>query len=283
MRTTSLRNRTILAALAVVIGLTMTYGIPILVQTALERVLFHLSAHIAEGYPEFSSGLKLFDFFFSVYRALIFSAGAALIVVSPAIRQGRDWTFPLALTLFAIPAIAGAFMFLPYVSWVPGFPMPMMISFIGLVGYWALILLRDGEDRTTRWLQFAALTFIGMMITHAFTVGVGAQRTMATRPDWPFYPNFRWWMFRWAGEVNWVSALVLFISIPFLAMKKEAGWWMAVIASITILMINVPTQFVRTRTLDYLYGALLAIGVLVFLVPPTFKARLLGVTQPPEE
>jgi hypothetical protein len=166
---------------------------------------------------------------------------------------------------------------------VPGFPLPMVISFIGLTGYWAFIFLRDGVDMKVRWVQFAALTFIGMMITDAFTIGVGAQRTMATRPGWPFYPDFTWWLFRWAGEVNWVSALVLFISIPFLAMKKKAGWWLAVIPAITILMINIPTQFIRTKTLDYLYGSLLAAGVLFFTVLPYFKERLLGEESPVED
>ena len=276
MKATSQRNRTIMAAIAIIIGLIMAYGIPFMVQTSLERVLFHLKAHIDEGYPAFSSGLKLFDFFFSVYRALTFAAGVALIVISKEIKKGSEWTYPLALTLFAIPAISGFFMFLPYVSWVPGFPLPMIISFIGLAGFWAMIWLRDGVNKTVRWAQFAALTFIGMLITHAFTIGVGAQRTMATRPGWPMYPGFSWWLFRWAGEVNWVSALVLFISIPFLAMRKKAGWWMAVIASITILMINIPTQFIRTKTLDYFYGSLLAAGVLLFTVHPYFKRALLG-------
>jgi len=59
-------------------------------------------------------------------------------------------------------------------------------------------------------------------------------------------------------------------------MKKKSGWWMAVIAAITILMINVPTQFIRTKTLDYLYGSILAVGVLIFTLLPYFKEGLLS-------
>ncbi|HIE58297.1 MAG TPA: hypothetical protein EYP88_08715 [Anaerolineales bacterium] len=282
MQATSHRNRSIMAVVAVVIGLIMAYVIPFMVQTSLERVLFHLSAHIAEGFPAFTSGLNLFDFFYPVWRALIFAAGAALIIISGEIKKGSEWTFPLAMTLFAIPSIGGFFMFLPYVSWVPGFPLPMVISFIGLAGFWSFIFLRDSVDIKVRWAQFAALTFIGMMITHSFTIGVGAQRTLATRPNWPMYPGFSWWLFLWAGEVNWVASLTLFISIPFLAMKKRTGWWLAVIPAITILMINIPTQFIRTKTLDYLYGVLLAAGVLFFTMLPSFKARLLGDDAPAE-
>jgi hypothetical protein len=159
-------------------------------------VLIHLTAHIEDGFPAFSSGLWLFDVFYSVWQAVIFAAGAALIIISWEIKKGTEWTYPLAVTLFAVPAIGGFFMFLPYISWVPGFPLPMTIAFIGLTGFWAFIFLRKAETMV-KWTRFGALTFIGMLTTHAFTIGIGAQRTMATRPGFPMYPDFTWWLFRW--------------------------------------------------------------------------------------
>jgi hypothetical protein len=197
-----------------------------------------------------------------------------LIVISQEIRKGSEWTYPLSMSLFALPSIGGFFMFLPYVSWVPGFPLPMVISFIGLTGYWAFIFLRKAET-VVKWTRFAALTFIGMLATHAFTIGIGAQRTMWTRPGYPFYKDFTWWLFNWVGEVNWVAVILVFLSIPLLSIGKRKGWWLAVTGAIAILMINVPTQFFRTKTLDYLYGSLLAIGVLFFTMIPFFKKHLL--------
>ncbi len=274
MQATSQKNRTIMSIIAIVLGLLMAYVVPFVAQTSLERVLAHLIAHIEAGNPAFTSGLKLFDFFYPVWRAVIFAAGAALIIISQEIRKGKEWTYPLAMTLFALPAIGGMFMFLPYVSFVDGFPLPMTISVIGLAGYWSFIFLRHA-DKAVKWTRFGALTFIGMLSTHAFTIGVGAQRTMATRPGYPLYQDFTWWLFNWAGEVNWVAVIFLFMSIPLLAMGKRKGWWMAVISSITILMINIPTQFFRTKTLDYFYGSILAIGVLIFTMVPYFKKHLI--------
>jgi hypothetical protein len=274
MQETSQKNRNIMSVIAIVIGLTMAYIIPFLVQTSLERVLFHLTEHINAGNPAFSSGIPLFDLFYPVWRAVIFVAGAALIVISQEIRKGSEWTYPLSMSLFALPSIGGFFMFLPYVSWVPGFPLPMVISFIGLTGYWAFIFLRKAET-VVKWTRFAALTFIGMLATHAFTIGIGAQRTMWTRPGYPFYKDFTWWLFNWVGEVNWVAVILVFLSIPLLSIGKRKGWWLAVTGAIAILMINVPTQFFRTKTLDYLYGSLLAIGVLFFTMIPFFKKHLL--------
>jgi len=278
MQETSQKNRTIMSVIAIVIGLVMAYLIPFLVQTSLERVLVNLTAHIEAGNPAFTSELKLFDFFYPVWRSLIFVAGAALIVISGEIRKGTEWTYPLSMSLFALPAIGGMFMFLPYVSWVDGFPLPLTIAAIGLTGYFSFIFLRKAE-LAEKFTRFGALTFLGMLATHAFTIGIGAQRTMWTRPGHPLYKDFSWWLFNWVGEANWVAVVLIFSAIPLLAIGKKKGWWFAVTGSIAILMINVPTQFIRTKTLDYLYGALLALGVLVFMFVPYLKNHLLEDEQ----
>lgn len=273
MNETPQKNRTIMSIIAIAVGLLMVGVIPFVVQTALERVLTNLIIHIEAGNPTFSSGIPLFDLFYPVWRAVIFVAGAALIVISQEIKKGEEWTLPLAVALFALPAIGGMFMFLPYVSFVDGFPIPMIISAIGLTGYWSFIFLRKAE-KIQKWARFGALTLLGMLTTHAFVIGIGAQRTMATRPGFPMYKDFTWWIFNWAGEVNWVAAILLFMSIPLLAVGKRKGWWLAVIGTIAILMIDVPTQFIRTKTMDYLYGSVLAIGVLIFTMLPYFKKHL---------
>ena len=274
MKDTPQKNRTIMSVLAIIIGLLMVGIIPFIVQTALERVLTDLTIHIEAGNPAFSSGLTLFDLFYPVWRAIIFVAGIALILISQEIRKGEEWTYPLAMTLFALPAIGGMFMFLPYVSWVDGFPIPLFISAIGLTGYWSFIFLRKAET-IEKWTLFGALTFIGMLCTHAFTIGIGAQRTMMTRPGHPMYQDFTWWLFNWVGEVNWVAVILLFISIPLLAVGKRKGWWLAVIGTTAILAIDAFTQIFRMKTWDYLYGSLLALGVLLFTVLPYFKKHLI--------
>ncbi len=274
MKETSQKNRTIMSIVAIVMGLLMAAVIPFIVQTALERVLTDLIIHIDAGNPAFSSGIPLFDLFYPVWRAIIFVAGIALILISQEIRKGEEWTYPVAMALLALPAIGGFFMFLPYISWVEGFPIPLFISAIGLTGYWSFIFLRKAETMQ-KWTLFGALTFIGMLCTHAFTIGIGAQRTMMTRPGHPMYQDFSWWLFNWAGEVNWVAVILLFISIPLLAVGKRKGWWLAVIGATAILAIDAFTQYFRMKTWDYLYGSLLALGVLLFTVLPYFKKHLI--------
>lgn len=273
MPNTSEKNRKIMSYIVIGIGVLMMAVIPFIVQTSLDRVLVNLLEH-SKTHPAFSSGPKLFDIFYPVWRAVIFVAGAALVLISQEIRKGEKWAYSLAILLLALPAIGGMFMFLPYISWVDGLPLPVIISMIGLVGFWSLILLREGA-RIQKWTRFAALTLIGMLATHAFTIGVGAQRTMMTRSGYPLYESLQVWMFNWVGEVNWVAFILLVISIPLLAVGMKRGWWLALIAAVSILLINIPTQFIRTSTLDYLYGALIAAALLVFLGLPTFRRQLL--------
>jgi len=274
MKETSQKNRTIMSWIAIVIGVLMLTIIPFWVQTSLARVLKGLTEHVSAGNTSFASGVGMFDLFYSAWRALIFVAGIALIVTSQQVKAELEWSYQLGISMFALPSIGGMFMFLPYVSWVPGFPLPMLISVIGLIGYVSYIFLHKAEVWQKR-ARFGALFFVGMLATHAFTIGIGAQRTMATRPGYPFYPDFTWWLFRWVGEVNWVAVILLYMSIPFLAVGQKKGWWLALIGTISILVIDAPTQFIRTKTLDYLYGSLLAIGTLIFLLVPFFKKNLI--------
>ncbi len=105
MNETPQKNRTIMSIIAIVVGLLMVAVIPFIVQTSLENVLTDLIIHIEAGNPAFSSGIPLFDLFYPVWRAVIFVAGAALIVISQEIKKGEEWTYPLAIALFALPAI----------------------------------------------------------------------------------------------------------------------------------------------------------------------------------
>ena len=139
MKETPQKNRTVMAIIAILIGLLMIALIPFLIQTSLERVLENITRVVQAGEGKYRSGLKLFDLFYPVWRAIIFVAGITLIVISGEIRKGEEWTYPLAISMFSLPAIGGFFMFLPYISFVEdSFPLPMAVSFIGLAGYWAV-------------------------------------------------------------------------------------------------------------------------------------------------
>jgi len=253
---------------AVVIGLFMLLVVPILVQISLEPLLAVL---LAAG-PQYSSGITLFSFFYPLWRALAYMGGIVLLAIVPSIYKGKEWTMKVELTAYAIPSVGGMFMFLPYISWVGGIPIPLFISFVGLLGFWSVILLHKHDNLLEKIVNIATYTFIGMLATHAFVIGIGAQRMLITRPGQPGFVSLEWWILMLVGEVNWIAVLMLFGSIPLMAERKKHGWWLALIAALTVVSIDIPTQIIRTKTPDYIIGALLAAGLLVFLL--FFKSRL---------
>jgi len=262
--------------IAVGIGIFMLIGAPILVQISLENLLIELEiAALVE--PKYTSGIILFNFFYPLWRALGYVAGIVLLAMVPSIYKGKEWTMKVELTAYSIPAVSGMFMFLPYISFVGGFPIPMMISFVGLLGYWSVILFHKHDNLLAKIVNLITYTFIGMMATHAFVIGVGAQRMLLTRPGQPHYASLKWWILTMSGEINWIAVLMLFGSIPLMAERNKNGWWLAFVAVLSITTINIPTQIIRTATPDYLIGALLAAGLLALLL--IFKSRLVDEDQ----
>ena len=277
MKETSQIRRLILALLAVVVGLFMIAVAPFLIQTSLERVLSALQIVSSEK-PAYASGILLFSYAFPFYRGLIFVGGITLLLLARPIYKGEEWTYPVALLSAAFPSAGGMFMFMPYVSFVDGFPIPMAISLVGLIFFWSLILLRN-VDKWVKWGQFLALTFAGMLTTHAFIVGIGNLRMLLTRPEKPMYNGLGWWVLAWSQPIQWICVILLFIAIYQIAARKFAGWWLALVAVTSLVAIDVPMQIIRltmtdSTSWDYSYGLPVIIGLLFTLLFPKFRNAL---------
>ncbi len=279
MKETSQTNRLILSILAVIVGLFMIVVAPFLIQTSLERVLTELQIVAAEK-PAYASGILLFSYAFPLYRGLIFIGGITLLLLAKSIYRGEEWTFPIALLASAFPSAGGMFMFMPYVSFVDGFPLPMVVSIVGLIFFWTLILIRN-VDKWIKWGQLLVLTFAGMLSTHAFIVGIGNLRTLLTRPGKPMYDGLGVWVLAWSQPIQWICVILLFIAIYLVARRKFSGWWLALISTVSIVAIDVPMQIIRltmtdSTALDYTYGMPVMLGMLIVLLHPKFKQALIA-------
>lgn len=172
------------------------------------------------------------------------------------------------------------FMFMPYVSFVDGFPVPMAVSIAGLIFFWSFILLRN-VDKWVKWGQFLALTFAGMLTTHAFIVGIGNLRTLMTRPDKPMYSGLGTWVLAWSQPIQWICVILLFIAIYQIAARKYSGWWLALVSVTSLTAIDVPMQIIRltmtdSTALDYTYGMPVMLGMFIVLLMPQFKNALIA-------
>ncbi len=277
MQNTPKNVRLVLAGLAIVVGIFMITVAPFLIQLSLERVLSALVV-ISADKPAYASGILLFSYAFPFYRGLIFIGGIALLCLAGPIRKGKEWAFPAALLAAAFPSAGGFFMFMPYVSFVDSFPVPLVVSFIGLIFFWSLILLRK-VDPWLKWGQFLALTFCGMLSTHAFIVGIGNLRMLLTRPEKPMYNGLGTWVLAWSQPIQWICVVVLFVAIFLLAARKPSGWWLALISVTSLVAIDVPMQIIRltmteSTAWDYSYGLPVILGLFFTLFFPRFRAVL---------
>lgn len=283
MKETSQTRRSTLAILAVVVGSFMIAVAPFLIQTSLERVLTELQIVSAQK-PAYASGILLFSYAFPLYRGLIFIGGITLILLALPIHRGEEWAFPIALLASAFPSAGGMFMFMPYVSFVDDFPIPITISLVGLSFFWSLILLRN-VNKWLKWGQFLALTFAGMLTTHAFIVGIGNLRMLLTRPEKPLYNGLGTWVLSWSQPIQWICVVLLFIAIYLIAAHKPSGWWLTLISATSLVAIDIPMQIIRltltdSTAWDYTYGLPVIIGLFFVLLHPKFKIALLGKDHP---
>ncbi|NMC13971.1 MAG: hypothetical protein GYA34_13955 [Chloroflexi bacterium] len=277
MENTSQSKRTIMAVLAVVVGIFMVAAAPFLIQISIEKVVAAL-IKISIEKPAYSSGILIFSILFPIYRGLIFMGGITLILISRSIYKGKEWTFPVGLLASAFPSAGGMFMMMPYVSFIDGFPIPAGIAMVGLLFFWSFILLRN-VDKWLKWGQFLVLTFSGMLTTHALITGTGNLRMLLTRPEKPLFDGLGTWVLAWSAPIQWICAVLLFIAIFHIAARKYSGWWLALIAVTTLAAIDIPMQIIRltmtsSTALDYSYGLPMIIGLLFTLLFPKFKTVL---------
>ncbi|OJX43880.1 MAG: hypothetical protein BGO78_02645 [Chloroflexi bacterium 44-23] len=268
----------ILAILAVIVGLFMIAIAPFLIQTSVERVVEALIKISAEK-PAYASGIQIFSIAFPVYRGVIFVGGVAMILMAGQIAKGKKWTYPVTMLITAFPSAGGMFMMMPYVSFIKGFPLPTVIAMVGLLFFWTSIFLRN-TDKWMKWGQFLALTFAGMLTTHAFITGTGNLRMLMTRPEKPMFSGLGVWILSWSAPIQWLCVIMLFIAIYQLAAHKAMGWWLALIASFSLLIMDVSLQVIRltmttSTAWDYSYGLPVLIGLIFTLLFPKFKEKLL--------
>ena len=273
-------KRLVLAILAVVVGVFMVAVAPFLIQTSLDRIMQAL-VKVAAQKPAYASGIAIFSVLYPLYRGVIFISGITLILIARSIHQGKEWTFPVGLLASAFPASGGMFMMLPYVSFVDGLPLPMLVSLTGLLFFFCFILLRKVE-KLQKLAQFLTLTFCGIMTAHAFVIGVGGIRQTLTRPEKPLYSGLEGWVLAWSSPIQFISVILLFFAIYKIAARKVDGWWMALVAAVSLVTINIPTQIIRTSmtsatSVDYVIGAGLSLVLLVILLIPRFKDALFTV------
>lgn len=246
--------------------------------------LARIEKFTAEGTPESlvnAALLKLtpwmITFFFPMWSLLSLVAGIVLLVIARDLYNGEKWSRGLALLCLAIPSMGGAYMLVPWMNFIGsvkgGYPPSITIAMIGLIPYFALLLLDKG-DWMQKTVDFLVFLMLGVASAESFSNGHAAFRILFGHPKRPIYAEgidmtFVGWLGLWIGAALTIAAIYL------LGNRKLSGWYYGLIGGLVTLVCSGATHYVRHATYDYLYGALMGLAIVIMMLIPVFKKRLL--------
>ncbi len=233
----------------------------------------------AEGNPQaplLAYTVWLVSFFYPFWSTLSVVAGLVLLVIALPLYRGERWTRGLALLCLAVPSIGGAYMIVPWMNFVGsvegGFPPAVIMMTIGLIPYFVL-LLAEKVDLPQKVVEFLVFLMLGVTAAEDFANGHAAYRILFGHPGRPLFAEgiaitYFGWLALWVGMALCIAAIYL------LGQKKMSGWYAGLIGGLVTIVASGATHYVRHATNDYLYGALMGLSIVVMLLIPFFKQRL---------
>lgn len=285
---TSRQTRTIVVAVVLIAAILMIVFVPFvafdMVNPIVDAQLARIAKFEAENNPQaplLTYTTWLVSFFFPFWGTMSLVAGLALLVIALPLFRGESWARGLALLCLSIPSMGGAYMIVPWMNFigsqVGGFPPAVSIMMIGLIGYFT-VLLADRGDLVQKAVDFFVFLMLGVTAAENFANGHAAFRILFGHPARPkFAEGIAITYFGWL--TLWVAAVLLILAIYLLGARKPSGWYVGLIGAAVTIVGSGATHYVRHATNDYLYGALMGLSVLVLLLIPVCKQRLLNAYQ----
>jgi len=279
--------RLAVVTLVVIAAIIMIAAIPFIgfdmVNPIVKAQQARMEKFTAEGNPQaplLAYTVWLVSFFFPFWSTMSLIAGIVLLAIAIPFYRGERWTRGLALLCLAVPSIGGAYMIVPWMNFIGsaqgGFPPAVTMMTVGLIPYFA-ILLAEKVDVTQKIVEFLVFLMLGVTAAENFANGHAAFRILFGHPARPLFAEgiaitFFGWLSLWVGMGLCIAAIYL------LGEKKISGWYAGLIGGLVTLVGSGATHYVRHATNDYLYGALMGLSIVVMLVIPIFKKRLVETT-----
>jgi len=281
---TSPGTKKIVLGLVILAAVLMIAVVPFtafkMVNPILTYQIERIAKFTAEGNPSaplLTLTTWLVSFFYPFWGTMSAIAGIALLVIAKPLYEGKTWSRGLALLSLAVPSMGGAYMIVPWMNFVGskegGFPPAIIIMMIGLIPYFA-ILLADKGDFKQKLVDFFVFMMLGVAAAENFANGHAAFRILYGHPKRPlFAEGISITFFGWLGL--WVSFGLLVAAIYQLGVRNKSGWYLALIGGAVGCLVSGATHYVRHATIDYLLGSVMSLSIVVMMLIPLFKKRLL--------
>ncbi len=279
----STRAYHIIAIVALVYGLFAAIVAPLLIETTYQILTQAIVLHIPSD-PHLAMSPGFITTWFFTQRGITVVAGITLVVMSLKIWKGESWTYPITVSCLSLPSIFGVLNTLPFLVHVPGTPPPaIFIIVLGLISYFIVILVKRGEtlEKVARVVIFGLLGVIAGQINVLIMHGI---KGLFDNPDAPLLTNPEIGIYGFEAPLNIIAMLMFILAIPLLAnsniKRRTLGWNFGVIGGIAVVMANFPTHIIRNipifKTNDFLLAGVLGTVLVICLLIPAFKSRLIG-------
>lgn len=266
------------AIIAAVFGVFGAFVIPILVRATFNSLVGKLVRLMVED-PHFEKAPMMLTIWFVGMIGVSTVACVTLLVTVYPLWKGYPWAWPVALSCISLPTIFAVIEILPYVVHM-GRPPTMVVTLIfGLVTYWAILLMKKGE-RNEKISRFFTFTLLGVVAGHINVLTMHGFKGILDRPESHLFMDIDYAIYGVEAPMNFLAMIMCIIAIPLLAARKEAGWWLGVIAGSVVIVANLPTHLIRMKTSDFMVATLLGLGLIISLVIPASRKALLGDNGP---
>ncbi len=270
---TTKKARLIMVVIMVISAILMLTVLPVGVMGAADNVIQGAYAkYEILKLPLIVTAPNMVKIFFPFWAGLSMMAGAAALFLTVPVYRGERWGRPLALGMFAIPCITGAYILGPIIYFSPG-SIIISVSYmlIGLIAYFA-ILLGESSPIITKIKNFIFFALLGVTIAYTF-----ANAHTAFRMQWaalihdpkaldPTYP---------LGIVaGFIGVAVTMVGLPILASRSNAGWWVTTIGLAT-MTVGVLWFFIgHTDISEFWIGTSMCIVSIILLMLPSIGGTL---------
>ena len=266
-------TRKVAAIVAAVFGIFGAFVVPILVRATFNALVGKLVRLMVED-PHFEKAPMMLTIWFVGMIGITAVGSVTLLVTVYPLWKGYPWAWPVALSCISLPTIFAVIEILPFVVHMGRPPLTMIALVFGLVTYWTILLLKKGS-RGEKVSRFFAFTFLGVVAGHINVLTMHGFKGILDRPESPLFTDLDHAIYGVEAPMNFIAMIMCIVAIPLLAARKEAGWWLGVIAGSVVVVANLPTHLIRMNTSDFIVATLLGIGLIVSLTIPAARKNLL--------
>ena len=180
----------------------------------------------------------------------------------------------------ALPIILNVILAIPHLAQGLGMAPNMLIIIVGLVCYWTFVLLKKGTpiEKASR---FAVFTLLGALAGQINILVLHGTKSTFSQLDVDLMGLFdpRIHIYSIEAPINLFAMIMLCLAIYQLASRNPKGYYVALVAGVSVFFVNIIAQIVRMETFDFLGAALFAAILVVLLLIPVVKESLIDTVK----